>query len=613
MNGCFETLAPFLAAAVLTPLDVAFAETVVRLAGHPAASADNPARWLAAALASRAPRHGHVCVELDHAAAAIRAEDDAPTGPLPWPSGEAFRAALADSPLVGPGGPLVLRGARLYLARYEQFEARLAAAVTARLAPVHPPDPVRLAASLERLWDGGQAAPGDADQKRAAERAVSQRFAVIVGGPGTGKTTTVVRILALLLEQWPDLRIGLLAPTGKAAARMSESVRSTLAGPAGAAIEPALRERMPTQASTIHRALGLRPDDPSRSRHHRENPLPFDALVVDEASMIPLALMTRLLEAVAAGARIVLLGDQYQLASVEAGAVLADLCGPEEATDWPLAPAIARLTRSHRFTDDGGIGQLARAVKAGDAAAVQAVLEAPQPHLTEPFDRPVLEWLRASSPARLFDSLCALGVGHAARCLRPGDTPAEILARAEQVRLLCAHRRGLLGVERLNAAIGQGVAAAFGVRGAPRIWGGLPFLVTRNDNELGIYNGDTGVFLPDPDHEHRLRAFLPQPGAPKAPRSLDVHRLPSWEPVFAMTIHKSQGSEFVHAVVVLPEAVSPIVTRELVYTGLTRARTSVTLAAEPAVLRAGIGERVVRATGLTDRFRPPSVPGEPDR
>jgi exodeoxyribonuclease V alpha subunit len=614
---CFASLAPFLEAGVLTPLDAAFADAVVRLAGHGAAEAWTPVRWLAAAMAARAPRHGHVCVSLTALAHLVRDErPDTPTSaPLPWPTAPEVLRALTDSPLIAPGGPLVLRGDGLSLARYDHFEAQLAAAVSARLAPVSPPEPARLAASLERLWGPGGTSAGDLEQKRAAARAVSQRFAVIVGGPGTGKTTTVVRILALLLEQWPTLRIGLLAPTGKAAARLSESVRGALGRPEAEAIAPEIRASMPLVASTIHRALGIRPDDPSKARHHREHPLPFDALVVDEASMIPLALMTRLLDAVPEGARVILLGDQHQLASVEAGAVLADLCGPEGAPDWPLAPAIARLSHSRRFRDDGGIGQLARAVKAGDAAAVEAVLHAPQPEIAAPFPRPVLSWLRASSPQRLFDALCVMGVEHAVRCLRPGPPPAGVLARADEVRLLCAHRRGLLGVERLNAEIGQAVARRFGVRFAPRIWGGLPFLVTENDNELGVFNGDTGVFLPDPAYDGRLRAFLPQAGSPEQPRSLDVSRLPAWEPVFAMTIHKSQGSEFGHAIVVLPEAVSPIVTRELVYTGITRARDSVTLAAETAVLRAGIAERVVRATGLSDRFgtMTPSPSGAPDR
>jgi len=612
--SCFAALAPWLEAGVLVPLDVAFAEAAVRLAGCPASAAEAPALWLATAMAARAPRHGHVCVSLAELAGGVRTErsDAASATPLPWPAAESLRRGLAGSALVAPGGPLVLRDDRLYLARYERFEARLAEAVCARLAPTPPPDSARLAASLDRLWGTGGTA-GDAEQKAAAARAATQGFAVIVGGPGTGKTTTVVRILALLLEQWPALRIGLLAPTGKAAARLSESVRGALGRSEAGAMAPEVRARMPREASTIHRALGLRPDDPSRARHHRENPLPFDAVVVDEASMVPLALMTRLLDAVAVGARVVLLGDQHQLASVEAGAVLADLCGPEDAPDWPLAPAIARLTVSRRFRDDGGIGQLARAVKGGDAEAVEAALQAPQDVLSVPFERPVLSWLRGPSPAALFDALCAVGVEHALRCLRPGPSPAQILRQADQVRLLCAHRRGLLGVERLNAAIGQAVATAFGVRSGARIWGGLPFLVTENDNEQGIYNGDTGVFLADPAFDGRLRALLPQAGEPDRPRSIEVERLPAWEPVFAMTIHKSQGSEFGHAIIVLPEVVSPIVTRELVYTGLTRARDSLILAAEPAVLRAGVAERVVRATGLAERFRPTTPSREPDR
>jgi exodeoxyribonuclease V alpha subunit len=591
-----NTLRSFQAAGVLTALDVAFAETLDRLArrlGATPTHAEAHAVGLAAALSCRAPRHGHVCVDLADLSAGIRLEEAAPS--LPWPEAATLRSALAASPLIGAGGPLVLENDTLYLARYADLEARLAAAISARLAPL-PVDAARMQEDIDRLWPASERSPGDAGQIAAARTALTNRFAVIAGGPGTGKTTTVVRILAMMLRQAPadGLRIALLAPTGKAAARMVESIRGSVEKGGPVTFPPAISDAIPRVATTIHRALGVRPDNPAVTRHHRENPLPHDVVVVDEASMIPLALMARLMDAIRPEARVVLLGDQHQLASVEAGAVLADVCGAPVAADdpRPMARAVARLTFSRRFGDDSGIGELARAVNRGDVAAVAALTRSDA-------GRADVRVIAADRPERALAALRPLCVA-AYRPMVTERDPARALEAMNAFRVLCAHRRGPLGVERLNADIRAWLAAERVVRPREGVWRGLPFLVTENDNELGVYNGDTGMFLEDATLGGELRAFLP--GAESGPRSLSVNRLPAWEPVFAMTIHKSQGSEVTHAVVVLPEHLSPIVTRELVYTGLTRAREHLTLVATPDILTHAITQRVTRASGLRARL-----------
>ncbi len=595
-----QTLAPLIDAGVFDTLDVEVAVALLRMAEIPGDGLkDAVPLALATALACRAPRHGHICCSLSGAAAEIRWEGTHAAAALVFPPAEAWCAALAASPLTAPGGPLVLRGDRVYLARYADLESRLAQGIEARLATsgvdeAHV-DRTALARRLGVLWPTADAYREG--QSRAAETAVLHRFAVIVGGPGTGKTTTVVRILALLLADRPDLRIALLAPTGKAAARLLESVNGARANPAFR-VPQALRDRIPDTASTVHRALGVRLDAPGLPRHNAQNPLPYDAVVVDEASMVPLALMTRLLDAIRPDARAILLGDRHQLASVEAGAVLADLCGtPEEraASSRPLAAAVAELTASARFGPDSGVGRLARAVNEGNVPRALEILTGGRHHDVELFEGQTAAPILAALKPR-----CVTGLSRVARA----RTPGEALDALGDFRVLCAHRKGPLGVEGLNRSIETWLTEARLIRPRGDIWHGLPFLVTENDNELGVFNGDTGIFFEPPGSDGRtLFAYLPDPtpGA-DGPRRIPLSRLPRWEPVFAMTIHKSQGSEFGHVAVVLPEHISPVVTRELVYTGLTRARHRVTLAGNRAVLAEGIRQRVVRASGLHGRL-----------
>lgn len=609
-------LTALLEAGVLSPVDVHLARAAARLAGEA-----NPDAVLAMALASKAPTAGHVCLDLAAARRAVRLEEAPDLDTLPWPEPAAWVETLRHSPLVGDGAaPLVLDGHRLYLQRSWRWQQALVAALRARVGDGAPEgeawrtragavDLDLLRRGLDRLFPRDD---GELDRQRlAAAVAVLRSFAVITGGPGTGKTTTVVKVLALLAEQaGGPLRIALAAPTGKAAARLAEAVR---AGRGALGASPTLLARIPDEATTIHRLLGWRPD--GSVRHTAEDPIPADVVVVDEASMVDLGLMTRLVLAVPRRARIVLLGDRDQLASVESGAVLADLCGPPTrgfstrfaATLTPLVgpfppelvagpptmgDAVVALVRTHRFQEGSGIGALARAVNVGDAARAAGLLDG---SITErpgvPHDD--LRWVRPTGgvlPPEVEQTVVA-----ELRPLVSARDPGEALAALDRFRLLCAHRRGLWGVEGLNEAAERWLEGAGLIAPRGLFWRGRPVLVSRNDPQSGLFNGDLGVVLPG---HGGLAVWFP--GADGQPRPVSPALLPAHETAFAMTVHKSQGSEVSHAMVVLPERPSPVLTRELLYTGLTRARHRVTVVGAPGVLAVTVAERVERASGLGD-------------
>ena len=440
-----------------------------------------------------------------------------------------------------------------------------------------------------------------------------RRLCVISGGPGTGKTTTVVRILALLLGQRADLRIALAAPTGKAAARMEEAVR---AAKARTPLADAVRERIPDEASTLHRLLGARPGR-ARFRHDAERPLPLDALVVDEASMIDLALMAKLVAALPPRARLVVLGDRDQLASVEAGAVLGDLCGDVpgfsdgfrrhveritgdrlpagHASASPLADAVVLLTRSHRFAAGSAIGRLAAAVNRGDAATVQAVLGDARSE--------GLGWRKGESATAHAAGAVAAYAPYLAQ-VQSGAALADAFAAFRRFRVLCAHRRGPWGVETMNRLVEEELRRRMLVEAGTAWYLGRPVLVTQNDYALGLYNGDVGLAVPDPDEDGRLRVAFEVEGG--GVRLLMPSRLPAHEPVWAMTVHKSQGSEFDRVLLVLPDEDSPLMTRELVYTAITRARDGVEIAGDDTILLAAVERRLVRSSGLRDALWDPT-------
>ena len=596
----------FNAAGVLSAADV----HVARRLGALAQESSEPV-LLAAALAVRGPRLGHVHVDLAaiRGTAAIDTEDPVDLDQLPWPDPEPWCQAVAASPLVAREGadpslvrPLRLRGSWLYLDRYWAEEIAVADALLRRAGPSAPePDPAVLTAGLERMFPsetGGR-------QADAARAAVRQRFAVVAGGPGTGKTTTVARIVALLAEQAqaagrPLPLIALAAPTGKAAARLQEAVRAETGQ---ITIAPEVRELLlELSATTLHRLLGWRPGSNSRFRHDRHRRLAHDVVIVDETSMVSLSLMARLIEALRDDARLVLVGDPGQLASIEAGAVLGDIVGPA-GEDAPTADpgatgprtsasgfgqGIVVLDRVHRF--GGDIAALATAIRRGDADAVLARLRAGGD----------VSWIEADvaqeaalEPVRDGALACAHAVMDAAR---DGDA-GRALAALGDFRILCAHRRGPYGVTSWTARMEAWLEAERGgLATAERWYVGRPLLVTENDYELGLNNGDTGVVL---DHAGRVQAAFARGGATVA---FSPSRLGSIETVYAMTIHKSQGSQFDAAAVLLPDPGSRILTRELFYTAATRARRRLIIAGTEEAIRAAVQRPVARASGLRARL-----------
>jgi exodeoxyribonuclease V alpha subunit len=558
-------------AGVLAPADVHVAQRLGELVGE-----RDERVLLGAALAVRGPRLGHVLVDVAtiRDTAAVDADEPVDLSALPWPPAVAWLERLAASELVAVGEedaadrPLRLVGSELYLDRYWREERQVAADLTAlnerAVADVSEPG---LAAGLARVFAG--AAPDDA-QRLAAETAVRRRFAVVAGGPGTGKTTTVARILALLLEQ-DDSLVALAAPTGKAAARLVEAVHDEAAR---LDVSDAVRDRLlALDASTLHRLLGWRPGAHSRFRHHRGNRLPHDVVIVDETSMVPLSLMARLVEAVRADARLILVGDPGQLTSIEAGAVLGDIVGPAEP-----GRGIVMLERGHRF--GGDIARLAEAIRAGDADAVLDALGA-------------VRWIsdpETLDPVREGAVACAREVTTAARA---GDGE-RALAALGAFRVLCAHRRGPYGVGAWTARIEAWLAEAIDGFGAGDDWYvGRPLLVTENDYALGLYNGDTGVVLADGSAAFERRGQL---------HHVSPTRLAAVETVYAMTVHKSQGSQFDTAAVVLPDATSPLLTRELLYTAVTRGRRELVVVGSEEAIRAAVARPVARASGLRRRL-----------
>lgn len=587
-------------AGVFSPLDVHFAGFMAELAGHP-----SDALLLAAALVSREAGEGSVCLELARCAG-----QKLPGLPARAPALEAWRESLFASGVVGGPGeraPLILDGqSRLYLARYHDYERQVAGHVLLRAATDMSVDTGAIRAGLDRLFPDATEPPDW--QRIAAAVAVLKRFAVISGGPGTGKTTTVARLLALLigLSSPQRLRIVIAAPTGKAAARLSESIMEAKKAIAADAVTLSL---IPDKAVTLHRLLGAMPGR-SGYRHHRENPLHLDVLVADEASMVDLPLMAHLMQAMPARARLVLLGDKDQLASVEAGSVLGDICALggqghssrfthllNAACGTNIAPAdnlpaladcIVVLRKSYRFMGEGGIGALAQAVNEGQAdLAWQILLD----------DRhPEVAW-EAARTGQLHALLAQQVVPVYREYLQSRD-PAEALRRFGRMRVLCALRAGPSGVAQINAAIENVLHQHDLIQTDERWYRGRPIMVVRNDYGMQLFNGDIGILWPDAHNDNRLRACFLAPDGTL--RRIAPNRLPEHETVYAMTVHKSQGSEFDQVVMMLPEEQAPVLTRELIYTGITRARKSVRIWGGEAVFRMALKTRMERASGLKD-------------
>jgi len=566
-------LAAYVAAGVISADDVAATELLVEMACRERPGlAPEPLAWVAMGLALRTPRDGHTCVvlsEIEAWAGGLRADEReaAASGRLRWPDDAAGWKRLLESagPLVGKPGDraaFILDGDRLYLARSLHEEQEIA---------------------------------------RRLSGTAAGHVEILLGGPGTGKTTTVARRLIALFQADPHTRIALAAPTGKAAARMAEALRNRLHDPhapeevraAGAAARAAVEAARPV---TVHKLLGNRPQGTPRYRFHAGNPLAYDLVVVDEASMLSSSLMFHLLAALSADTRLLLVGDPDQLASVDAGSVLADLARAAARPGSPLAACTTRLTVRHRF--GRRIGGLADAILAADVEAALAILDGTQPLLStaEAVDDDPAAVSRVAAHTAEFTALVDTAVAHARRLqeLAASGDIAAALEMQKTLQVLCGHREGPLGVAGWNATVER----RLGVAGGSPWYAGRPVLVTRNNPALDLFNGDIGLVVPGADAE-RMDAVFP---TGREPRRVPVSRLEDVATVHALTIHKSQGSEYRHVVVVLPERPSRIVTRELLYTGVTRAIEKVTVVGSREVIADAIRRPIRRATGLASRL-----------
>ncbi|WP_232665379.1 exodeoxyribonuclease V subunit alpha [Pseudonocardia sp. TRM90224] len=576
-------LAAFNVAGVLAPADVHVATRLGRLGGE-----SDETVLLAAALAVRAVRLGSVCVDLAAVSHTVLGEGDelVDVSALPWPEPAAWLAACVAGPLVAdgadaPGGrPLRLVDGLLYLERYWREEELVRTSLLERAAAAPPQ------VDLDVLRDGLDrhfTSAGSEQQRLAAAVGALRRVTVLAGGPGTGKTTTVARLLALLAEQpGPPPRVALAAPTGKAAARLQEAVTAEL---------PAeLRARVP-EASTLHRLLGWLPGT-GRFRYDRTQRLPFDVVVVDETSMVSLTMMARLLDAVRPTSRLVLVGDPDQLASVEAGAVLGDMAGARGRPEPALEESLRVLglpgdvvhgvvTLQHVWRFGGTIAEFAHAVQAGDAETAITLLRRGSADLA--FVEPgALDEVRGDVVAAGTELATAAEAGDA----------ESALAALERHRVLCAHRRGPYGVARWTTEIERWLAGpALG-----QWYPGRPVLVTANDYDVGLFNGDTGVVIARPEG---LRVAFARGGPPTL---YPPSRLSDIATVHAMTVHRGQGSQFRRVTVVLPPAESPLLTRELLYTAVTRAREFVRVVGTEDAVRAAVERPVSRASGLRNRL-----------
>ena len=604
--GATGLLRVFNEAGVLGLADVHTAAAVGRMCGE----SDDTVR-LALALAVRALRLGSVCVQLDAVATSVydEAEQQVDISALPWPVAGAWVAACRRSAAVAVGAdaasgrPLRLVGDLLYLERYWQQEEVVRLQLQARQQAAPPSvDGDRFAAGLTRLF--GPAPQADSpgartdQQREAAVVSATSWVTVIAGGPGTGKTSTVARLLALLRDQpGPSLRVALAAPTGKAAARLEEAV-STARADLPAEDQDRLGD---LHAVTLHRLLGWQPHARGRFRHHAGNHLPYDVVVIDEMSMVSLTLMARLLEAVRPSARLVLAGDPDQLSSVEAGAVLADITGaPAAAPKDPggavspgssrgLGEAVVRLRHTWRF--GGAIGELAEAIRSADPDATVAVLRAGGDGIVfvpgDPNSGSELPELAAE----------VRRTGSAVRAAAAAGDVSAALSALDEHRLLCAHRRGPYGVSRWSREAERWLTEAMpGYADDGEWYLGRPVMVTANDYELQLYNGDTGVVVAT--EQGQRVAFLR--GA--EPALVPPVRLDAVQTLHAMTVHRAQGSQFRTVSVVLPPADSPLLTRELLYTAVTRARHRVQVFGTEEAIRRAVNRPANRASGLRHRL-----------
>ncbi len=603
---------------LFSALDLHFARFIRRFGG-----ADADVIFLSAALVSRVTADGDACLDLNAWEGKPLAESPVA---LSCPPADRWIATLRGCPAVGRPGerrPLVLdQGNRLYLHRYWEYENRLAAGISERASsPPENLDADALKVAIQRRFHA-RSGTGIDWQQVAVAVSLLKRFAVITGGPGTGKTATVAKILSVWEELYAGrpTRVLLAAPTGKAAARLKESLQPLTGRPAqatGKAAAPAY------EVTTLHRLLRPVAGTPL-FQYHADHPLAVDLMVVDEVSMVDLALMAKLMDALPRSARLVLIGDRDQLASVEAGSVLGDICGrtrrpgfspdlgdlirrvtmqdvPLAAESRPLQESIVALQTSHRFAVGSAIEALSRAVNQGDAPGALGIL-------ARTGDGSVSWQEPQPGPDGMANLEQRLTAGYAT--YHPPGDPAMMLQALNRFKVLCAHRRGANGVEAMNQLAERLLMRAGRIRPRrPSPWyPGRPVLITQNDYHLGLFNGDIGIALSDSvETPERLAVFFTD--AAGGLRRFPPYRLPEHETVYAMTVHKSQGSEFEEVLLILPAEDSPVLSRELIYTALTRARTRFTLLGRREVLTSAINRPIDRTSGLRDALwsdgRPP--------
>ena len=584
----------------------------------------DPVIGLSAALVSRNNREGDVCIDLTAFAGLVLGSEVETGQALVCPELSVWRQHLRESDLVGMPGetyPLIRDEAdRLYLFRYWEYEKKLIDLIQLRaLSDVGEIDLDKLKQHLEVFFPDTDD-PGVDWQKLAAAVAVLKSFCVISGGPGTGKTYGIARILATLIEQHDSdgLRIYLTAPTGKAAARLAESI--------GVAKKNLICDQktlaaIPDVSFTIHRMLKPVKDTPYFI-YNRENPLPADVVVVDEASMVDLPLMSKLIQALPDISKLILIGDRHQLASVQAGSVLGDICGakidngfskvfaqtmadvvgchPEQLTnphkeETGIQNSMVYFTRSYRFGKESGINVLSRAVNSGAADDALDILKQGR--------YPEISWHPLSNHVDHHNLLSKSIYTHYSKLISQND-PLEALNQLNRFRILCAINQGALGVDTLNAKAGTALTGDVEIQVPDNLstgwYHGRPVLITANDYTLGLFNGDVGIaMVQEVDNEKTCHVYF-QSGPSGTIRRFAPSRLPGHQAVYAMTIHKSQGSEFDEVLLVLPEKDTPLLTRELLYTGITRARRKLSILASESVIRSAVSRQIKRASGLRD-------------
>lgn len=575
--------------------------------------------FLAAALVSRCVKEGHICLNMNETAGKILFQSDDGEDTIISPPLETWKASLQNAICVGKPGefrPLVLdEKNRLYLHRYWEYENRVAQYFSAGLFKKSNIrfDASRVREKLNLYFEKDDAGQPNW-QKVAAAAALLKKVLIVTGSPGTGKTTTITKMMALIQDvAFRPLRIALAAPTGKAAARLQETVcklKESLA------CSEAVKEKIPHTAQTLHRLLGYIPHSPD-FRFNEKNFLPYDLVVVDEASMVDLPLMAKLIAALSPDASIVLLGDKNQLASVEVGIVLGDLCAmtvpnvfsegfardvfdlsgqhvAADSTAGGIQDNIVHLQKNYRFSEDSGIHVLSRAIQNGESGETVHLLRR-----TRFADVRWVPWTAEEDWLQSLEKTVLREYQHYWQAvLRDVPDCEEAFDLLETFRILCALRVGAWGTERINRVVDRIFRQVGFIRVREAVYEGMPVMILENDYHLRLYNGDTGIVLRDPEQNNRLTVFFRD--EQKKTRRFLPSRLPQHETAWAITVHKSQGSEFTNVLLILGNHDVPLMTRELLYTGITRARQNMEIWADEALLGNAVSRKIVRQSGLVD-------------